>query len=193
MRTLAEITRTYARDAERHAELLAVARRGEADEDQIRELSRLDGERHRFGRMCRRWAPLSMTELGFLWGETLRKDDNPDVTFIVHEAGLVHFEDKAMPLEQVCTALAARGMRVSLGGWIGSAGTVGDLAGLKHPAADTSSDGGDGKVSKMTDAGSTDDADRRPDESREAGPEMPAAPEKKKKAPAVGGNYDLFG
>lgn len=193
MRTIPEITRTYTRDVERHAELLAAARRGEADEADIRELSLIDGELHRFGRMCRRWAPLSLTELGFMWGETIRKQDDPDVTFIIRETALVHFEGEDMLLTQVCTTLAARGVRVSVGGWMGSAGTVADLAGLRHPATDTRLEKEGDEDAAMAASRPQEHTDRKSDGIQMTAPAVSDAPKKEKKSPAIGGNYDLFG
>lgn len=131
MRTLPEITRTYSRDVERHASLLHKARSGEADEAEIGELSILDGEMHAFSRMCQRWAPLSATELGFRWGETLRHETDDAITAIVRERGLVEYQGEDVEIAEATRRLAATGRRVSMGGWTGTAGAVGDLAGLR--------------------------------------------------------------
>jgi hypothetical protein len=131
MRTLPEITRTYSRDVERHAFLLHKARSGEADEAEIGELSILDGEMHAFSRMCRRWAPLSATELGFRWGETLRHEADDAITAIVRERGLVEYQGEDVEIAEATRRVAATGRRVSMGGWTGTAGAIGDLAGLR--------------------------------------------------------------
>lgn len=134
-RTLPEIARTRLRDVARHAELLSMARMGEAGEKEIGELSVIDRDLHVFDRMCRRWAPLSLTELGFTWGETLTHEQDPDARLIVRECALVERAGETMDLAEATRRLSPVKGGASIGGWRGSVGAVGDLAGLRPAKA----------------------------------------------------------
>ena len=177
-RPLHEVVRTRGADTARHADLVSAARAGTADGAALLELSSLDADLHRFDRMCRGWMPLSLTETGFVWGDVLRHDGDPSITITVRESANVEFEGEDMPLSVACSILAARGVRTSHGGWTGARGSVGDLAGLRHPSRAPERPADDETV---------------PDASTGRSAATPVAATPTKTTPEMGGNYDLFG
>ena len=189
-RSLPEIVRTHGRDIERHAELLMMARGGTASGEQLDELTVIDADLHRFGRMCRRWAPLSLTELGYRWGSTLTHEDSPAAIAIVRENGLVEHDGRCMTLMEATTHLAAAGTRSSLAGWTGEHGAVGDLAGLR-PRNQT-----EAILPEMVDEAGMERMDGNSDAPiKKAVVSLKTDDETKdqKPTPSIGGNYDLFG
>lgn len=179
VRTLPEITLTIARDRDEHAAILKKLGSGEVDDASTERLGELERDLHAFDAMCLRTSVPSPIALGYRWGETLVPDCSPDDVHTVRERGLLEHGGELITLPVAAARLAARGLRASLGGWTGSAGRLGDLAGMSHPSSRTAGD-----VETAT------------EEAEEEKKEPPQAAQTITQSPAdkpLGTNYDLFG
>lgn len=137
MRTLPEITLTIAQDRIEHADLVGKLKEGRIDADAVARLGELERDMHAFDAMCLRTSIPSPIALGYRWGETIVPECAPDDPHIVRERGMLEHGGEMITLPVAAARLTARGLRASLGGWTGSAGRLGDLAGMIHPSTAT--------------------------------------------------------
>ena len=168
-------------DGPRHEELVQRIGEGALDESERDEFHRLDAERHAFDAMCGGWMPMSPIRLGYEWGDELTHPGAPGISIVVAHGSRVEMDGTSMTLEQATGILAAKGLRMSHGGWTGRAGSVAELAGLEHPASSSPRTDMESETASETDAATT-------PESVEKNTEHDARPDT-----VVGANYDLFG